>query len=140
MNYFLLDGTIRSYDKTGEATQSTNQAGTQVPSAAPAAPSQVGIFGSVSGIVIYFVIIIAAFYFLAIRPQKKREKQLKQLQNDIKLGDWVLIDSGMYGKVAGISESIYTIEFGTNKGVLIPILKSRIVSKGEPSFNEEIKE
>lgn len=140
MNYFLLDGTIRSYDKTGEATQSTNQASTQVPSDTPATQSQVGVFDSVSGIVIYFVIIIAAFYFLAIRPQKKREKQLKQLQNDIKLGDWVLIDSGMYGKVAGISESIYTIEFGTNKGVLIPILKSRIISKGEPSFNEEIKE
>lgn len=132
MEYFLLDGTIRSYDKANEApvtNQSTQQVTEQVTTPKPS-----GLF-SIAGMVLYFVIIIALFYFMAIRPQKKRDKQLKELQNEIKLGDWVLLDSGIYGKVAGISEAIYTIEFGTNKGVLIPVLKSRIVAKGEPNFN-----
>ena len=141
MDYFLLDGTIRSYDKAGEQSQGATQTQTgEIPAQAPQGqPSPAGGFG-IMGMVVYFAIIIAAFYFLAIRPQKKREKQLKQLQDDIKLGDWVLIDSGMYGKVAGISDGVYTIEFGTNKGVLIPVLKSRIVSKGQPSFDTEVKE
>lgn len=133
MEYFLLDGTIRSYDKANEApvtNQSTQQVTEQVDTPKPS-----GLFSSIPFTISYIVFIIILFYFMAIRPQRKRDKQLKELQNEIKLGDWVLLDSGIYGKVAGISETIYTIEFGTNKGVLIPVLKSRIVAKGEPNFN-----
>lgn len=133
MNYFLLDGVIRSQnalEKSGEAVSSG------VSSTATSSP---GLFGTIPGIILYFVVIIAFFYFIAIMPQKKREKQLKNLQDEIKLGDWVLLDSGMYGKVAGISETVFTLEFGTNKSILIPVLKQRIVAKAEPNFSDIVQ-
>lgn len=133
MNYFLLDGVIRSQnalEKSGEAVSS---------GVSSAATSSTGLFGTIPGIILYFVVIIAFFYFIAIRPQKKREKQLKNLQDEIKLGDWVLLDSGMYGKVAGISETVFTLEFGTNKSILIPVLKQRVVAKSEPNFSDIVQ-
>ena len=131
MDYFLLSGVVRSseaLEKAGELSN-TAEGATQAP------VGGVGFLGTPVGMIAYFIIIIALFYFFAIRPQKKKEKQLRSLQDEIKLGDWVLLDSGIYGKVAGVSDNLFTIEFGTNKGVLIPVLKQRIVAKSEPDFS-----
>lgn len=131
MDYFLLSGVVRSseaLEKVGELSN-TAEGATQAP------VGGVGFLGTPVGMIAYFIIIIALFYFFAIRPQKKKEKQLRSLQDEIKLGDWVLLDSGIYGKVAGVSDNLFTIEFGTNKGVLIPVLKQRIVAKSEPDFS-----
>lgn len=136
MNYFLLDGVIRSAQKAGEAVTNSSA---PVENASGGGMGALGFLATVPGMILYFIIIIGLFYFFGIRPQKKREKALKNLQDEIKLGDWVLLDSGMYGKVAGISENVFTIEFGTNKGVLIPVLKQRIVSKSEPNFSNEVE-
>ena len=62
-----------------------------------------------------------------------------ELQSEIKIGDWVLLDSGIYGKVTDIADQVFIIEFGTNKGVLIPVLKQRVVSKGEPNLTSTTK-
>ena len=131
MNYFLLDGVIRSQSVLDKAGENASSAG----EAASGAASTGMMGGGIGFTVIYFVIIIVVFYFFAIKPQRKKEKQLRALQDEIKVGDWVLIDSGMYGKVSGVSENVFTIEFGTNKGVLIPVLKQRIVAKAEPNFS-----
>lgn len=135
MNNFLLSGVIRSseaLEKAGEVTTAAGEAGQQ-------AAGGVGFLATPLGMIGYFAVIIALFYFFAIRPQRKKEKQLRSLQDEIKLGDSVLLDSGIYGKVAGISDNIFTIEFGTNKGVLIPVLKQRIVAKAEPDFSNSVE-
>ncbi len=125
MNYFLLNGVIRSQSTLEKAGEGVTAAGEVASSGGVGA---MGFLATVPGMILYFVVIIALFYFFAIRPQKKKEKLLKSLQDEIKLGDWVLIDTGIY-------EKIFTIEFGTNKGVLIPVLKQRVVSKSEPNFS-----
>lgn len=91
-----------------------------------------GGFG-LTGILIYFIVLIAIFYFLAIRPQKKREKQLNDLLSTIAVGDFVILDSGFYGKITDINEQVFMIEFGVNKGVIVPIVKQRVVSKVDPN-------
>lgn len=138
MNYFLLDGVIRSQGDLQKAGEAVTTAGTEAANAATSGGG-LGFLATLPGMILYFVVIIGLFYFFGIRPQKKREKALKSLQDEIKLGDWVLLDSGMYGKVAGISENVFTIEFGTNKGVLIPVLKQRVVSKSEPNFSGSVE-
>lgn len=84
--------------------------------------------------VIYIVIIFAFMYFIAIRPQKKREKEHDALVNSVEVGDSVLTTSGMYGVVIDIQDDTVIVEFGSNKNCRIPMQKSAIsdVEKSNP--------
>ncbi len=93
-----------------------------------------GGFMGIGGIAIYIVGLIALFYFFAIRPQKKKEKELMNIQNAIQVGDWVMTSSGFYGRVADIADQVFVVEFGTNKGVKIPVRKSEIIGNKEPNL------
>jgi len=99
-----------------------------------AASESAGGFMGIGGIALYIVGLIALFYFFAIRPQKKREKELSNIQNAIKVGDWVMTSSGFYGKVVDIADQVFVVEFGTNKGVKIPVRKSEIIGNKEPNL------
>ena len=46
------------------------------------------------GIILLYVVIIGAFYLIAIRPQKKKEKQHQALVNAVAVGDSILTTSG----------------------------------------------
>ena len=71
----------------------------------------------------YFAVIIAIFYFVAIRPQKKREKQTQAMINAIKVGDDILTIGGIYGTVAKIKDDILFIESGKQEKTMIQIAK-----------------
>lgn len=49
-------------------------------------------------------IFVAFFYFLAIRPQKRRQLELQNLRNSLKPGDEVITVAGIYGTVTEIEE------------------------------------
>lgn len=78
-------------------------------------------------IILLYVVIIAAFYFIAIRPQKKKEKEHQALVNDVAVGDSILTTSGFYGVVIDMTDEIVIVEFGSNKNCRIPMQKSAIV-------------
>ncbi|MCT4621456.1 MAG: preprotein translocase subunit YajC [Marinisporobacter sp.] len=61
------------------------------------------------------VIFIAIFYFLIIRPQKKREKQIKEMRDSLKVGDQISTIGGIFGKISKVKEDMITIEVGTDK-------------------------
>ena len=67
------------------------------------------------GIILLYVVIIGAFYLIAIRPQKKKEKQHQALV------------SGFYGVVIDMTDEVVIVEFGSNKNCRIPMQKSAIV-------------
>lgn len=90
--------------------------------------------GLVSMIVIYGVI-IALMWFILIRPQKKQQKQVEEMQSSIKLGDSVLLNSGMYGKVVDIIDDTLIVEFGLNKSIRIPVLKTTVARVAEPNLS-----
>ncbi|WP_430785047.1 preprotein translocase subunit YajC [Virgibacillus flavescens] len=52
-------------------------------------------------IILMFVI----FYFLLIRPQQKRQKQVKQMQSDLKKGDSIITIGGLHATIHAIDES-----------------------------------
>ena len=54
---------------------------------------------------------------------------MEELRNEISVGDTVMLNSGLFGKVADITAECFVIEFGTNKGVKIPVLKTRGICK-----------
>lgn len=78
-------------------------------------------------IILLYVVIIAAFYFIAIRPQKKKEKEHQALVNAVAVGDSILTTSGFYGVVIDMTDEIVIVEFGSNKNCRIPMQKSAIV-------------
>ncbi len=83
--------------------------------------------GSMLLLVGYIVIIGAIFYFMAIRPQKKQQKQQNALIASLEIGDSVLTTSGFYGVVIDIMEEVVIVEFGNNKNCRIPMKKTAIV-------------
>lgn len=58
---------------------------------------------------------LVVFYLFAIRPQKKRENQIKEMRNNLKVGDNVITIGGIYGKVTVVKEDKLTLEAGPNK-------------------------
>lgn len=88
-------------------------------------------FGSIWIWVIYAVVIGGAF-FLMSRPQRKREKQMKEMQASIKTGDNVVTSGGFYGRVADVGEDCFVVEFGTNRGIRIPVQKSDVIGIKAP--------
>lgn len=83
-------------------------------------------------IVVYIVGIIAVFYFLMIRPQKKEQKKMAALLSTLEIGDSVLTNSGFYGIIIDITDDTVIVEFGNNKNCRIPMQKSAIVQVEKP--------
>lgn len=81
-----------------------------------------------------YAVIIGFMYFILIRPQKKQQKQIDEMQSAIKLNDSVLLNTGMYGKVVDIIGNTLMIEFGLNKSVRIPVLRSAVAKVEQPQL------
>lgn len=58
---------------------------------------------------------LVVFYFFAIRPQKKKETQVKEMRSNLRVGDEVITIGGIHGKIIKAKEDIVTIEVGTAK-------------------------
>ncbi|MCL2204278.1 MAG: preprotein translocase subunit YajC [Defluviitaleaceae bacterium] len=99
--------------------------------AQPAAP--VGGMGGWTMLLLWGGVILV-MYLLMFRPQRKREKKLKELQSSISAGDNVVTNSGLFGRIADVGEDCFIVEFGTNRGIRIPILKSEIVGIRAPKM------
>lgn len=67
-----------------------------------------GLFGSLIPIILMFVI----FYFLLIRPQQKKQKQVREMQSALQKGDAVVTIGGMHGSVHAIDEGTVVITVG----------------------------
>jgi preprotein translocase subunit YajC len=77
------------------------------------APSGTGQGGGDMGGLLQFlpiILIFGVFYFLIIRPQQQRAKEHKRMLDDLKKGDAVITQGGMYGKITNIADQIVTIE------------------------------
>lgn len=92
-----------------------------------AASSQQGGGGSWLTLIVLYGVIIGAFYFFAIRPQKKKQKAQDEMISAVEVGDSILTTSGFYGVVIDISDDVVIVEFGSNKNCRIPMKKEAIV-------------
>lgn len=59
--------------------------------------------------------LLVVFYFFIIRPQKKKEQEVKKMRDELKVGDEVITIGGIYGKVLKAKEDMVTIEVGSSK-------------------------
>ncbi len=74
---------------------------------------------------ILIVAMIAIAYFLMIRPQKKQEKQVADMRNNLQVGDEITTIGGIIGKIVSIKEETIMIETGHDRTKL-RILRSAV--------------
>lgn len=60
------------------------------------------------------LLIILVFYFFMIRPQMRKQKELRNFRESIKKGDKIVTTGGIYGKINDISGQVVTIDVGNN--------------------------
>lgn len=90
--------------------------------------------GMLMSTVLYLGFFFVIMYFLIIRPQKKRDKQVADMQSSIKVGDEVLLNTGIYGKVVDIINDLFIIELGLNKSVRIPVKQVAVAAVAAPNL------
>ena len=68
--------------------------------------------------IIMLVLFAAVFYFMIYRPQKKQEKEIANMRNNLQIGDEISTNGGILGRIVKITDDIITIETGSNKNKL----------------------
>lgn len=71
------------------------------------------------------ILIIVVFWLFMIRPQMKRQKELKKFRDALQKGDKIVTTGGIYGKVAEIQE--YAIIMEVEGGVRLKVDKSAVI-------------
>lgn len=70
------------------------------------------------------IVLLVVFYFLLIRPQMKRSKELKQMTESLAKGDEVIITGGLAGRIIDLGEAYLTLEIAD--GVNVKVQKAAI--------------
>ena len=65
------------------------------------------------------ILICVVFYFLLIRPQRKKDKEAKAMLDNLKVGDRICTIGGIYGTIVRIKDDVLTIEVGEQKTQMV---------------------
>lgn len=84
---------------------------------------------------IMMLLIFVVFYFFMIRPQVKRQKEMKNFREGLKKGDKIVTTGGIYGKIAEINDNIITIEIEDK--VKMKVDKSAIIRDPSDMQNQK---
>ena len=97
---------------------------------------QAGEGGGLSGMLM-IVAMVVIFYFFMIRPQNKKQKEIKKAREAMKGGDKVVTAGGIHGKIKDINDNFVNIEIAP--GVTIKVDKTSVYPAGEPVNNNNGK-
>jgi preprotein translocase subunit YajC len=96
---------------------------------------------STIGPIVPFVLILAVFWLLILRPQQRRQRELRELQSSLTTGSDVMLTSGIFGTVSGIDDDHVLVEIAP--GVTIRVVRGAIAqvtttesADGEPVDGE----
>ena len=72
-------------------------------------------YGAIIAQFLPFVVLIVVFYFFLIRPQRKRDKQEREMRNSISVGDEISTIGGFIGRVVSIKGDVLVIESSSDR-------------------------
>jgi preprotein translocase subunit YajC len=86
-------------------------------------------------------ILFAIMYFIMIRPQRRREKERKEMIANVKTGDRVMLTSGILGRIRNVNENSLIIQIAENTKIeVVKAAVSQVLAKDEtPSEIEQGK-
>lgn len=88
--------------------------------------------------VLTFGSVILIFYFMILRPQKKREDEHKKMMESLKQGDKVILSSGIHGSVSHVESDVVVVQIADNVRVRVNrVAVANIVPKTEKSEKSE---
>ena len=73
---------------------------------------------------IFIALLVAAFYFLILRPQRKRQQAMQQTMGAISPGSRVMLASGLFGTVVSVGQRQVVLEI--SPGAELTVLKQAI--------------
>lgn len=85
------------------------------------------------GMFLPMLVVFAIFYFLIIRPQKKRDKDHQTFVTSLQKGDEVVTQSGLLGKITGVADKVITLEIAQN--VKVKVLRGTVVQKVDQNLS-----
>ena len=102
------------------------------------APTKGG--GNLMNMMMPMILIFGIMYFMLIRPQQRKEKDRRELINNLKTGSRVMFSGGILGTITNVKESTFIVKIADN--VKIEIQRgavSRVLEKGEKVSAEDEK-
>ncbi len=81
------------------------------------------------------VAMVVIFYFFMIRPQSKKQKEIKKAREALKKGDRVVTAGGIHGKISNVSDTYFTIDIAPN--VSIKVDKTSVYPAGQPAAEQQ---
>jgi len=105
----FLDSVFGISSAMAEGAAATGTAAAADPAAAAEAANPVA---ALLGTFLPMILIFVVFYFFLIRPQRKKDKQVKEMLNNLKAGDRICTIGGIYGTIVGIKDDTVTLSVG----------------------------
>ncbi|MDX2030786.1 MAG: preprotein translocase subunit YajC [Blastocatellia bacterium] len=85
------------------------------------------------------VLIFVVFYFLIIVPQRKRQRAVDEMLNNLKAGDKVVTNGGLYGQVISVREDKRTVQLRISENPVVRVEVARSSISGLQDAPEEKK-
>lgn len=87
------------------------------------------------------VAIFAAMYFLLLRPQRKRQKETRNLQSSLQEGDEIVTSSGIYGWISSVEDNYFWVEIAKDTEVRVAksAVATRVSTNSQNADNSEDK-
>ena len=103
------------------AEEAGNAAGAVADAAAAAGDGvqEVSAAASIVSLVVPLLLMGLVFYFMLIRPQRKKDKKVKEMLDALKQGDRVTTIGGIYGTIVKIKDDVLTVEVGEQKTQMV---------------------
>jgi preprotein translocase subunit YajC len=78
-------------------------------------------------IAIYLVVLVAAFYLLIVRPQRRQQVLRRQMIATVGVGDEIVTSGGVYGTVVGLAEE--TLDLEVAPGTVLKIARGAVAQR-----------
>lgn len=103
-----------------------------------ASGQQAGGGGNPTQMLIMMVAMFAILYFLMIRPQQKRQKEMQKMLDALQVNDKVITTSGIYGRIVSIKpdKNIVVIEIDDTNKVRVDFQRSAVAAVITPEKTE----
>jgi len=116
MNEYIMNNLLdAAADETVTTTETTEVADGSV---TPTEPQEASWGSSISSILI-MVVMVVVFYFLLIRPQRKKDKAVKNMLDSLKVGDRICTIGGLYGTITAIKNDTITLAMGGQQNPVV---------------------
>jgi len=99
----------------GTAAAATGTAAANSTAAAAEVSPIVSLLFTFGPLILVFVI----FWFMMIRPQRKKDKQVKEMLNNLKAGDRICTIGGIYGTITGVQDDTVKLSVGRDNTAMV---------------------